>query len=134
MADWDSTTAATFLSAVLGLSSFPTVGGTHLRLGTTTPTATSHMTELVATGYTAGGMALTWASPSGNPAASHNTASLTWTNSGSTDWPDVVGGEVWTTAGTPLRLWWTVWVGAPIVVVPGDTFPVAVQAISLFEG
>jgi hypothetical protein len=133
MGAWDATAAATSLSAALGLAAYPSISGTHLRLGTTAPTPTADMTELVATGYTAGGVSITWAAPTGSPAATYNTNVPAWTNSGTSAWP-LVGAEIWTTQATPVRQFQGVWAGAPLQVPPGDEFAPAASSCVLSQG
>jgi hypothetical protein len=74
----------------------------HLRLGTTTPTNTSAMTELSGTGYTAGGSSL-GASFAGTvtAAAFTNANAVSWTAGSS--WSTITSIEIWDTSGTPVR-------------------------------
>jgi hypothetical protein len=132
---WDATAAAASLSAALGLAAYPSISGTHLRLGSTAPTPTAHMTELVATGYSAGGLLISWSTVTGSPAATSNSsASLpSWTNSGTSPWP-LVGAEIWTTQATPVRQFQGVWAGAPLLVPPGDAFAPSASALVLSQG
>lgn len=122
MGGWDAAAAATSLAAALGIAAYPSITGVHLRLGSAAPTAASpggYMTELVATGYTAGGLLVTWVMPTGNPALTSNTSVPLWTNSGTTPW-SVTGAEIWTTQATPVRQFQGVWAGAPLLIPPGD--------------
>jgi hypothetical protein len=130
---WDATAAATSLAAALGLAAYPSISGTHLRLGSTAPTATAAMTELSATGYTAGGLAITWATPTGSPATTSSTSSPSWANSGSSAW-SVVGAEIWTTQAVPVRQFQATWAGAPVVIAPGNDFAPAAGALLLSQG
>jgi hypothetical protein len=123
----DQTAATNLIAALLGVTAFPSVPGTHIRLGTTTPTATSDMTELTGTGYTAGGQSVTWASPAAG--VTHNSSAPSWTNSGTGAWA-IVGVEIWTTNGTPVRQMFGIWAGAPITISPGNEFSVAAGGIS----
>jgi hypothetical protein len=129
---WDSSAAATSLGAALGIVTYPTITGVHLRLGGTAPTATAYMAELVAAGYTAGGLLVTWAMPSGSPALTSNTSVPLWTNSGTTAWA-VTGAEIWTTQVSPVRQFQSVFAGAPIIVPPGDQFAVAAGGLILSQ-
>jgi hypothetical protein len=133
MGGWDASAAATSLGAALGLVTYPVITGVHLRLGGTSPTAKAHMTELVAPGYTAGGLLITWAMPAGFPATTTNTSVPLWTNGGTTQW-SVPGAEIWTTQATPVRQFQGVWAGAPILVPPGDEFAPAEGALILSQG
>jgi hypothetical protein len=119
MGGYDATAAAVSLSAALGIAAYPSISGVHLRLGSTSPTATANMTELVATGYTAGGLLVTWAAPAGYPATTSNTSVPLWTNSGTTAWA-VPGAEIWTTQVSPVRQFQGIWAGAPLLIPPGD--------------
>jgi hypothetical protein len=123
---WDATDATNHLKAGFGVSAYTTVTGIKLRLGTTTPTATSNMTELTGTGYTAGGTTVTWTSPSTQNVA--NVTAPSWTNGSGSAWA-VQALETWDIAGTPLRHAWGVWTGAPIAVANGNTLNVAAAAV-----
>lgn len=125
MAALDNTRAISVLGGFLGLNAFPTVPTANkIRLGTTAPTATANMTELTGTGYTAGGSTIAWNSVAGNPAASTNSASITWTNTSGSNWA-IVGGETWDTAGTPLRWLFGSWNGQPVNVANNNAFQLA---------
>lgn len=133
MGGWDAAAAATSLAAALGIAPYPSISGVHLRLGSTSPTATAYMTELVATGYTAGGLLVTWATPTGSPTTTSNTSVPLWTNGGTTPW-SVPGAEIWTTQATPVRQFQGVWAGAPLLVPPGDEFAPAAGGLILSQG
>jgi hypothetical protein len=127
MAMFDQTDATNVLAAILNDVAYTTVAATHIRLGTTAPTATSDMTELTGgSGYTTGGSVITWNAAAAGSTSNSNT--LTWTNTGSA-W-SIVGLEIWDTAGTPLRHLFGTWTGQPIAVPTGDTFQVAAAGIS----
>jgi hypothetical protein len=130
---WDATAAATSLKAALGIAAYPSISGVHLRLGSTAPTATADMTELVATGYTAGGLLVTWSAPTGSPATTANTSGPTWTNSGTIAWA-VTGAEIWTTQATPVRQFQGIWAGAPLLIPPGDELAPAVGGLLIAQG
>jgi len=128
MAMFDQTDATNVLKAILNNVAYTTVSSTTIRLGTNTPTATSAMTELGGgTGYTTGGASISWNTVSA--AATSNSGSVSWTNSGST-WT-LVGLEIWDTAGTPLRHLFGLWTGQPISVSTGNTFQVAPAGITV---
>jgi hypothetical protein len=135
MGGWDSGAAATSMAAALGIAAYPSISGVHLRLGSTAPTAptgSGYMTELVATGYTAGGLLVTWATPTGTPALTSNTSVPLWTNSGTTPWA-VTGAEIWTTQATPVRQFQGVWAGAPLLIPPGDELAPAAGGLILSQ-
>lgn len=100
--------------------------GIKMRLGSTIGTGSSAMTEISGTGYTAGGTACAFGAASGGSAS--NTGSPSWTNGGST-W-SIEGIELWDEAGSALRWWYGSWTGEPISIVNGNTFAVAVAAVS----
>jgi hypothetical protein len=128
MAMFDQTDATNILAAILNDIAYTTVTATHVRLGTTTPSATSDMSELAGgSGYTTGGSAISWNSVTA--AATSNTGTISWTNSGSS-W-SLVGVEIWDTAGVPLRHLWGTWTGQPVTVANGNTFQIAPAGISV---
>ena len=98
-----------------------------VRLGSNNPTATSNMTEITGTGYTAGGNACTFSSASGTSESTSNSSTLSWTNGSGSSWT-INGIEVWDTGG-PVRWLQGSWSGAPITVANGNTFQVASGAI-----
>lgn len=101
--------------------------GISMRLGSTTGTATSAMTELTGTGYTSGGTTVAWSAASAGSAT--NTGTPSWTNASGSSWT-INGIELWDQAGTPLRWWYGSWTGAPITVANGNTFAVAASAVT----
>jgi hypothetical protein len=128
MAMFDQTDATSILAAILNNTAYTTVTGTHLRLGTNAPTATSAMTELGGgTGYTTGGSSISWNAVSA--AATSNSGTVSWTNTGS-NWT-LVGLEIWDIAGTPLRHFFGTWTTQPITVATGNTFSVASAGITV---
>lgn len=131
MAMFDQNDSAAILGAILTDTPYTTVTATHIRLGTTAPSATANMTELGGgSGYTTGGSIITWnAVSAGAPSTTSNSGSVSWTNSGS-GW-SLVGLEIWDTAGTPLRHLFGSWTGQPISVPTGDTFAVAAAGIAV---
>lgn len=100
--------------------------GIKMRLGSTTGTGTSAMTELTGTGYTSGGTACAFAAASAG--SSTNTGTPSWTNGSGSSWT-INGIELWDTGG-PLRWWYGSWTGAPITVANGNTFAVAASAVT----
>jgi hypothetical protein len=128
VAMFDQSDAGNILAVILNDTAYVTVTATHLRLGTTIPTATSDMTELSGgSGYTTGGSVITWNAVSA--AATSNSGTVSWTNTGS-GW-SIAGLEIWDTAGTPLRHLFGSWTGQPISVATGDTFQVSPAAIAV---
>jgi hypothetical protein len=128
MAMFDQTDATNILAAILNDTAYVTVVTTHVRLGTNTPTATANMAELGGgTGYTTGGSTIAWNAAAA--AATSNSGSVSWTNSG-TAW-SLVGVEIWDTAGTPLRHLWGTWTQQPVNVANGNTFQIAAAGISV---
>lgn len=125
MAALDNTQATNVLKHILALASLAAVAaGEKIRLGTTAPTASAAMTELTGTGYTAGGSAIAWNAVSGTPPSSTNSAAITWTNTSGGNWA-IVGGEIWDTAGTPLRWLFGSWNGQPVNVANNNAFQLA---------
>jgi hypothetical protein len=123
------------LTATLAIGGSNTIGATSpmkLRLTTgTAPTSTTAGTELSATGYTAGGTAITFATASGGSTSGPTGSAISWTNSGGTAWTGIVGVEIWDTAGTPVRWWFGTWSGQPIVIAAGNTFSVSTSAVTI---
>lgn len=127
--------AAALVDGSLGTSGFPTfTGAPKVRYTTTAPTATAAGTELTGTGYTAGGLSLSGnlfqaASTSTGLAVGPHTSALQITNGSGATW-NIVGVEIWDSAGTPLRWWWGLFTGQPLAVPVGAVFQVAVDALS----
>jgi hypothetical protein len=123
----DAADANAVLNAMFQHTNYPTITGIKIRLGSNAGSAGTNMTELTGgSGYTTGGQACTFAAASGQSIA--NSTTLSWTNSGSA-W-SIVGIEPWDTAGTPLRHGFGSWTGQPIAVATGNTFAVAIAAIT----
>lgn len=109
--------------------------GFRIRLDSGTATASAAGTEITGTGYTAGGQTstapffttATTASPSVTTVP--HTAVLTWTNGSGGNW-SIQSLDVNDGAGTPIRTMFGNWNGAPVVVANGNTFQVALDAIS----
>lgn len=122
--------AARLIQASLGVASLTAFSGSaNLRLTTTAPTASTAGTELTGSGYTAGGKTLSFNSTSSN-STTGPTVSLSWTNSSGSTW-SIVGAEIWDSAGTPFRWWYTNWNGQPVSVANGNTFTVSVSALTV---
>jgi hypothetical protein len=75
-------------------------------------------------GYTALGATITFGSAAASGTIS-NTAAVTWTNMPATT---VVGLELWSSDGTPKRLWWGA-LASSKTVASGDTFEFAIGAV-----
>jgi hypothetical protein len=117
------------LDLTLGTST-PTMftGAAKIRLTTTAPTATAAGTELTGTGYTPGGVTITFnAAASGS--ATGPTSTISWTNGSGGTW-SIVGIEIWDSAGTPLRWHWGTWTGQPISVPNGVAFQINASSIT----
>jgi hypothetical protein len=120
--------ANTVLGAILAQNSCEATGGIHVRLTSTTPTATTAGTELAGGGgYTTGGNPCTWNAPSAG--ATSNSVALTWTNSSSGTW-SIAGLELWDEAGTPLR-WLFGTFGTTLSIANTNTLQVAASAIEI---
>lgn len=118
--------ANAILTATLAIGGSNTTGATSpmkIRLTTTAPTNTTAGTELSATGYTAGGTTIAFATASAGSTSGPATA-ISWTDSGGTSWAGIVGLEIWDSASTPVRWWYGLWSGQPIVIAAGNTFSV----------
>ena len=129
MAMFDENDSAALLGAILTDTPYTTVTATHIRLGTSAPSATANMTELGGgTGYTTGGSAISWTTASA--AATSNSGSVSWTNGSGGNW-SIVGIEIWDTAGSPLRHFFGSWTGQPVVIANGNTFSVAAAGVAV---
>lgn len=123
--------AASLLEGSLGVAAFPTfTGAANIRLTTTAPTATAAGTQLVGSGYTAGGKVITFNTTS-TASTTGPTSSLTWTNTGGSSWTGVVGLEIWDSAAVPIRWWFGTWTGQPIVIAAGNSFVIQTGAITV---
>lgn len=112
---------------------FTAVGGTAMkvRLNSTASTASAAGTELTGTGYTAGGQAVpaaSAASSGGSAVTLPATSALSWTNSSGGAW-SIVSMDLTSSAGT--RTWFGNFNGQPISVANGNTFQIAVAAVSI---
>lgn len=155
MANMVSAWASTLLSATLTQSTTGTSGawpaitgppGIVLVSGSAqTSSFTASGTEFnTSNGYTAGGQSLTGnvfgtvstvASSLYAQIQGPATSAVSWTASGATGLVSIYGLEIWT-SGTrkDTRWWWGTWTGAPISVASGNTFQVAVNAITIQLG
>jgi hypothetical protein len=109
-------------------TNYSTAGAMLMRLNSTLSTTAAAGTELVGTGYTAGGTALGVSTPSSAASAVTLPAATTsWTNG---------SGSAWSIASTDItdsaaaRTWWGPWNGQPISIAIGNTFQVAANAVS----
>jgi hypothetical protein len=128
MAMFDITCASNILALLLNDTSFTAVSATNILLGTNAPTASADMTQLGGGGgYTTGGSSITW-NAIGGDAATSNSNTVSWTNSGS-GW-SLVGLEIWNSGATTRYLFGS-WTGQPITVATGNTFQVAPAGISV---
>lgn len=130
MAMYASGDANSVLNAVLQVSSYPSVTSAKIRLGSNIGSASSAMSEITGSGYTAGGSAITFNSASGQ--SSSNSGALSWTNASGSSWV-IEGLEIWDTAGTPVRHLFGSWTGQPISVSSGNTFAVAAGAVAVSQ-
>ena len=130
MAMFDQNDSAALLGAILTDTPYVTVTATHIRLGTSAPSATANMTELGGgSGYTTGGSAITWnAVSAGAPSTTSNSSTVSWTNSGSS-W-SLVGLEIWN-SGATVRYLFGSWTGQPISVPTGDTFQCSAAGVAI---
>lgn len=126
----DTTRVNSVLGAMLAINAFPTMTSpAFVRLGSTAPASTTNMAELPGgSGYVSGGTSGTFTMAASGKAQGSSGA-LTWTNTGAS-W-SVVGIEIWDHAASPLRWFWGTWTGQPITVATGNTFSVAINAITL---
>lgn len=118
------------LNETLGVST-PTLftGTAFVRLTTTAPTATAAGTELSGSGYTTGGSAITFNSASSG-STTGPTGNISWTNGSGGTW-SIVGCEIWDSAGTPLRWWFSLFNGQPITVANGNIFEIAIGGFTV---
>lgn len=113
--------------------SFTTISGTamKIRLNSTSSTAAAAGTELTGTGYTAGGMSVPEtvdASSSGSAVTIPKTTAMEWTNGSGGTW-SIQSFDLTGSSGT--RSVFADFNGAPISVADGNTFRLAVGAISV---
>lgn len=114
--------------------SFSAVGGTAMkvRLNSTASTASAAGTEIASGGgYTTGGQAVpaaSTASSAGSAVTLPASSALSWTNSSGGAW-SIVSMDLTSSAGT--RTWFGNFNGQPISVANGNTFQIAVGAVSI---
>jgi hypothetical protein len=104
-------------------------GAMKLKLTNTASSGSASGTEISGSGYTAGGTAFGTASTvssAGSNVTLPAGSAISWTNGGSA-W-SIVSLEI--TDAAPIRVWYGNWNGQPIAVAGGNTFQVAVAAIS----
>jgi hypothetical protein len=112
------------------LAALSSAAGMKLKLTSTASTGAASGTEITGTGYVAGGTAFSnqcTASAAGTNVTMPATAAMSWTNSSGGAW-SIVSLEI--TDNAALRVWYGNWNGQPISVANGNTFQVAVAAIS----
>jgi hypothetical protein len=110
--------------------SFSAVGGTAMkvRLNSTASTASAAGTEIASGGgYTTGGTAVPAAS-TGSSVTLPASSALSWTNSSGGAW-SIVSMDLTSSAGT--RTWFGNFNGQPISVANGNTFQIAVGAVTV---
>jgi hypothetical protein len=114
--------------------SFSAVGGTAMkvRLNSTASTASAAGTEIASGGgYTTGGTAVpaaSTASSAGSSVTLPASSALSWTNSSGGAW-SIVSMDLTSSAGT--RTWFGNFNGQPISVANGNTFQIAVGAVTV---
>ena len=105
-----------------------------IRLDSSAASASAAGTEITGTGYTAGGQnsSAPFASTSsaGSAVTVPHTALLSWTNGSGGAW-SIVSLNLNDGAGSPVRTYFGNWNGQPISVANGNTFQVAVDAVSI---
>lgn len=128
----DQTAATAYLAALAINSSTSTVGTKtytgpfHLRLMTANGSDASSGTELsTGSGYTAGGLAISFAGASAGTVSSNGAVS--WTNMPACT---LTGAEEWDTGGSPQRSFWGPWTAGSIAVAAGNTFTVSSGALT----
>jgi hypothetical protein len=114
--------------------SFSAVGGTAMkvRLNSTASTTSAAGTEIASGGgYTTGGTAVpaaSTASSAGSSVTLPASSALSWTNSSGGAW-SIVSMDLTSSAGT--RTWFGNFNGQPISVANGNTFQIAVGAVTI---
>lgn len=131
MAALTTVAAANLLQASLGVASLTAFSGSaKLRLTTTAPTVSTAGTELTGGGgYTTGGTAVVFAATSTN-STTGPASTVTFTNSSGSTWT-IVGAEIWDSAGTPVRWWFTTWNGQPLSIINGNSFTVSAANLTI---
>jgi len=132
----DQAMAQKVMNSITSATAFTTLtAGFRIRLDSGTSTAAAAGTEITGTGYTAGGQTST--APFANPATLASpsvvtiphTAVLSWTNGSGSGW-SIQSLDLNDGAGSPVRTMYGNWNGAPVAVANGNTFQVAIDAIS----
>lgn len=133
MAAIDQAMVSKILNSTTSATAFATLTtGFKVRLNSTASTAAASGTELTGTGYTAGGQ--TSAAPfattsvAGSAVTLPHTAVLSWTNGSGAAW-SIVSMDL--TDGAAVRTWFGNFNGQPIAVANGNTFQIAVDAVSI---
>lgn len=125
MANLPDTVENALLDLLLRGTAYTVTAPVRARLMTANGSDAANGTELgTAQGYTALGQAITFGSAAAAGSIS-NTAVCTWTNM---PVATIVGLEIWSTDGTPKRLWW----GALAVsrtTASGDIFEFAIGSV-----
>lgn len=125
---------ATSPTGVAGIpGTWTALGGTAMKvkLTSTLSTASASGTELTGTGYTAGGTALgtaSTASSAGSAVTLPAGTALSWVNGSGGAW-SVVSVEL--TDSAALRTWYGPFTGQPVAIANGNTFQIAINAVSL---
>lgn len=102
-----------------------------VKLTSTASSASASGTELTGTGYVAGGTALGTASTASSAGSSVTLpagSALSWTNGSGGNW-SIVSLELTDNAG--VRVWFGNFTGQPVVVANGNTFQIAVGAVTI---
>jgi hypothetical protein len=102
-----------------------------VRLNSTSSTASAQGTQLTGTGYTAGGTAVpaaSTASSSGSAVTLPASSALSWTNGSGGTW-SIQSFDL--TDSAAARSWFGDFNGAPVSIANGNTFTLAVGAISI---
>lgn len=135
MAAIDQAMVSKILNATTSATAFATLTtGFKVRLSSSASSASAAGTELSGTGYTAGGQTssapFASTSSAGSAVTIPHTAVLTWTNGSGGAW-SIVSLDLTDGNGTPVRTWFGNFTGQPISVANGNTFQIAVDAISI---
>jgi hypothetical protein len=134
----DQAIAQKVMASITSATAFTTLTtGFKIRLDSGTSTAAAAGTEITGSGYTAGGQTST--APFASTATTANpsivtiphTAILTWTNASGGNW-SIQSLDL--SDGAAVRTMFGNWNGAPVVVANGNTFQVALDAISAQGG
>lgn len=134
MAAIDQSEVSKILNASTSATAYTTkTTGFKVRLNSTASTASASGTEIGSGGgYTTGGQTSTGpfasTSSAGSAVTIPHTAVLTWTNSSGGSW-SIVSMDL--TDGAGVRTWFGNFNGQPIAVAIGNTFQIAVDAISI---